>query len=116
AFRLAVDDRLRCAQPRDALERRRHARQLRHALIELDWHGSVFEIAGHSAVGVAGEIELEIERASPLQIAHVDARLAQSLHRGQTHHDARPLDAGLIAASAAVTVAPAAWREIDAFS
>ena len=66
AFGLAVGDRLRRAQPRDALEGRRHARQLRHALIELDRHRGVFEIARHAAVGVAGKIELEVERAAPL--------------------------------------------------
>src|SRR6266571_655140 len=113
-FRFAVDDRFRCAQPRDALEGRRHARQLRHALIELDRHRRVFEIPRHAAVRVAGEIELEIERAAPLQITHIDAGLAQPLHRGQAHHDARPLDAGLVAARATMTVAPAAGREIDA--
>src|SRR5260221_2837010 len=114
AFGLAVDDRLGGAQPRDALEGRRHARQLRHTLIELDRHRGVFEIARHAAVRVTGEVELEIERAAPLQVTHVDARLAQALHRGQAHHDARPLDAGLVAASAAVAIAPAARREIDA--
>src|SRR5262249_12078052 len=40
--------------------------------------------------------------------------LAEPLHRGQAHHDARPLDAGLVAAGAAVAVAPTAGREIDA--
>ena len=48
-----------------------------------------------------------------MQVAHVDAGLAQPLHRGQAHHDARPLDAGLVAAGAAVAVAPAAGRQID---
>jgi len=40
--------------------------------------------------------------------------LSQSLHRGQTDHDARPLDTGLVAAGAAVAVAPAARRKINA--
>ena len=50
-----------------------------------------------------------------MQVAHVDARLAEPLHRGQAHHDARPLDTGLVAAGAAMAVAPTAGREIDAF-
>src|SRR5205823_5729611 len=74
------------------------------------------EVARHAAVGVTGEIEIEIERAAPLQIAHVDARLAQPLHRGEADHHARPLDAGLVAARAAVAVAPASGRKINAFS
>src|SRR5262249_37784333 len=91
-----------------------HAWELWHALVELDRHRGVFQIARHAAVGVAGEIEIEVERTAPLQIAHVYAGLAQPLHRGEAHHDARPLDAGLVAAGAAVAVAPAAGRQIDA--
>src|SRR5262249_47363042 len=72
------------------------------------------QIARHAAVGVAGEIEIEVERAAPLQIAHVAAGLAEPLHGAEAHHHARPLDAGLVAAGAAVAVAPAAGREIDA--
>src|SRR5262245_6990344 len=75
AFGLSVGDRLRCAQPRDALEGRRHAWQLRHALIEFDGQRRVFEIARHAAIRVAGDVTLEIERAPPLQITHVDAWL-----------------------------------------
>src|SRR6202035_900458 len=111
---LAVHDGFRHPDARDALEARIHGRQLRHALIELDRHRGVLEIARHAAVGVAGEIEIEIERAAPLQIAHVDAGLAEALHRREANHHARPLDAGLIAAGAAVAVAPAAGAEIDA--
>src|SRR6185295_7495572 len=51
---------------------------------------------------------------APLQIAHVAAGLAQPLHGRETHHHPRPLDAGLVAAGAAMAVAPAAGREIDA--
>src|SRR6185436_10878290 len=83
-------------------------------LVELDRHRSAFEVARHAAVGITREIEIEVERAAPLQIAHVDAGLAEALHRGQAHHHARPLDAGLVAAGAAVAVAPAAGRQIDA--
>src|SRR5262249_23326516 len=97
-----------------ALEARVHGRQLRHALVELDRHRGVFQVTRHAAVGIAGEIEIEVERAAPLQIAHVDARLAEPLHRREAHHHARPLDAGLVAAGRAMTVAPAAGREIDA--
>src|SRR6202035_3495067 len=111
---LAVHDGFRHPDARDALEARIHGRQLRHALIELDRHRGVLEIARHAAVGVAGEIEIEVERAAPLQVAHVDAGLAETLHRGEAHHHARPLDAGLVAAGAAMAVAPAAGREIDA--
>src|SRR5207302_304416 len=56
----------------------------------------------------------EIERAAPLQIAHVYAGLAKALHSDQTHHHARPLNSGLVAAGAAVAVAPAARCEINA--
>src|ERR1700720_2090159 len=52
--------------------------------------------------------------APPLQGPHVAARLPEPLHRRQAHHHARPLDAGLVAAGAAMTVAPAAGRGIDA--
>ena len=114
AFRLAVGDRLRHPQARDALEARAHGGELRHALIELDRHRGVLEIPRHAAVGIAGEVEIEVERAAPLQIAHVDAGLADALHRREAHHHAGPLDAGLVAAGAAVAVAPAAGREIDA--
>src|SRR4029077_707229 len=114
AFRLAVGDRLRRSQPRDALEGRRHGGQLRHALIERDRQRCAFEIARHATLGIAGEIELEVEWAAPLQVTHVDAGLSEALHRREAHHDPRPLDAGLVAASAAMAVAPAAGREIDA--
>src|SRR5277367_1570152 len=114
ALGLALGDRLRHPDARNALVGRGHGRQLRHALVELDGHRSVFEIAGHAAVGIAWKIEIEIERAAPLQIAHVDAGLAEPLHRRETHHDAGPLDAGLVAAGAAMAVAPAAGREVDA--
>ena len=95
--------------------RRVHRRQLWHALKQLNRHRRLLDIAGHAAVGVAREIEVEIDRGAPLQIAHVDAGLAQSLHRDQAHHGARPLDAGLVAAGAAVAVAPTAAAEISAF-
>ena len=49
-----------------------------------------------------------------MQVAHVDAGLAEALHGGEAHHGARPLDAGLVAAGAAVAVAPAAGCEVDA--
>ncbi len=114
AFRLAVDDRLRQPDARDGLAVGAHRRKLRHALVERDRHGGVLEIARHAAFAVAREVEIEIERAAPLQIAHVDAGLAEPLHRREAHHHARPLDAGLVAAGAAVAVAPAAGREIDA--
>src|SRR5581483_5301385 len=70
----------------------------------------------HAAFGIARKIEIEVDRAAPLQIAHVDAGLAETLHRAEADHDARPLNAGLVAAGAAVAVAPAAGREIDALS
>ena len=114
AFRLAFGDRLGNPDARDGLRIGVHGRQLRHALVELDRHRRVLEIARHAAFGIAGEIEIEVERAAPLQIAHVAAGLAEPLHRGEAHHHARPLDAGLVAAGAAVAVAPAAGREIDA--
>src|SRR6185437_7203507 len=101
---------------RNALERRVDGRQLRHALIKLDRHRGAFEIARHAAIGIAGEIEIEIDRAAPLQIAHIDAGLAEALHGNEAHHDACPLDAGLVAAGAAMAVAPAAGREIDALA
>src|SRR5262249_57187627 len=44
----------------------------------------------------------------------VHARFAEALHGNEANHDARPLNSGLITASAAVTIAPAARREIDA--
>src|SRR5262249_20570285 len=114
AFGFAFGDRLRHPDARDRLPVGIHARELRHALIELDRHGGVLEVARHAAFGVAREIEIEVERAAPLQVAHVAAGLAQPLHGGEAHHHARPLDAGLIAAGAAMAVAPAAGREIDA--
>ena len=91
-----------------------HGRQLRHALVERDRHRGVLQVARHAAFGIAGEVEVEVDRAAPLQIAHVAAGLAEPLHRREAHHHARPLDAGLVAAGAAVAVAPAAGREIDA--
>src|SRR5690606_13939832 len=75
-----------------------------------------FDVAGHAAFGVTGEIEIQVDRAAPLQVAHVDAGLAETLHRDQADHGARPLDAGLVAAGAAVTVAPAAGRKIGALA
>ncbi len=115
-FGLAVENRLRHEDARDALIVRIHGRQLRHALIELDRHRGIFEIARHAAVGIAGEIEIEVDRRAPLQITHVDAGLAEALHGNEAHHDARPGNAGLITAGAAVAVAPAAGREIDALT
>ena len=112
----AVEDRFRHEDARDFLKAGIHGRQLRHALIEGDRHRGVFKIARHAAFGITGEVELEIERATPLQISHVDAGLAEPLHRGEAHHHARPLDAGLVAAGAAVAVAPAAGRQIDALA
>ena len=114
ALRLAVGDRLRQPDARDLLAVGVHGRQLRHALVERDRHRGVLQVARHAAFGVAGEIEIEIDRRAPLQVAHVAAGLAEPLHRREAHHHARPLDAGLVAAGAAVAVAPAAGREIDA--
>ena len=116
AFGFAVDDRFRHEDARNALAVGVHGRQLRHALVELDRHRGVFQIARHAAVGVAGEIEIKVERRAPLQVAHVDAGLAEPLHGDEADHHARPLHAGLVAAGAAVAVAPAAGREIDALS
>src|SRR5262245_10413366 len=113
AFGLPFSDRLRHPDARDGLPVRVHRRQLRHALIELDRQRRVFEVARHAALGIAGEIEIEVERAAPLQIAHVAAGLADTLHGREAHHHARPRDAGLVAAGAAVAIAPAAGREID---
>src|SRR5262249_58644654 len=48
------------------------------------------------------------------RMPRVAARVPEPLHGGQAHHDARPWDAGLVAAGAAMAVAPAAGREIDA--
>ena len=114
AFGLALDDRLRHEDARDALAVGVHGRQLRHALVELDRHRGVFQIARHAAVGIAGEIEIEVDRRAPLQIAHIDAGLAETLHGDEADHHARPLNAGLVAAGAAMAVAPAAGRQIDA--
>src|SRR5688572_20860753 len=114
ALRLSFGDRLRHPDARNGLAVGVHGRQLRHALVELDRHRRVLEVARHAAFGIAGEIEIEVERAAPLQVAHVAAGLAEPLHRRQAHHYARPLDAGLVAAGAAMAVAPAAGREIDA--
>ena len=116
AFGFAFGDRFRHPDARDRLAVGVHGRQLRHALVELDRHRRVLEIARHAAFGIAGEIEIEVERAAPLQVAHVAAGLAEPLHRREAHHHARPLDAGLVAAGAAVAVAPAAGREIDALA
>ena len=66
ALGLAVDDRLRDEDARDALTVGIHGRQLRHALVELDRHRRVFQIARHAAVGIAGEIEIEVDRRSPI--------------------------------------------------
>src|SRR5262249_41746731 len=114
ALRLAVHHRLRHPDARDRLGVGADRRQLWHALVELDRHRGILEVARHAAVGVAREIEIEVERAAPLQIAHVDAGLAQPLHGCEAHHHARPLDAGLVAAGAAVAIAPSAGRQIDA--
>src|ERR1700683_2363347 len=114
ALGLAVDDRLGHPDARDALEARVHGRQLRHALVELDRHRGVFQIARHAAVGIAGEIEIEVDRRAPLQIAHIDAGLAEALHGGEADHDARPRNAGLVAAGAALAGAPAAGGQIGA--
>src|SRR5262249_11337840 len=114
ALGLPFGDRLRHPDARDRLPIGIHTRQLRHALIELYRHGGVLEVARHAAFRIAGEIEIEVERAAPLQIAHVAAGFAQPLHGRKAHHHARPLDAGLIAAGAAMAVAPAAGGEIDA--
>ena len=114
AFRLALENRLGEIDARNLLQRRVHGRQLRHALIQLDRERGRFEIARHAAIGIAGEIEIEVDRGAPLQVPHIDAGLAQSLHRDEAHHRARPLDAGLVAAGAAMAVAPAAAGEISA--
>src|SRR5262249_18640453 len=115
AFRLALDDCLRHPDARDGLRIGVHGRKLRHTLVELDRHRRVLEVARHAAFGVTWEIEIEIEWAAPLQVAHVAAGLAEPLHGREAHHHARPLDAGLVAAGAAVAVAPAAGRKIDTF-
>src|SRR6516225_5378765 len=103
-----VDDGFRQINPWNPLLRRIHRRELRHALEKLDSHRSLLNVTRHAAVGIAREVEIEIDRGAPLQIAHVDARLAETLHGDQAHHSARPLNAGLVAACAAMAVAPAA--------
>src|SRR5207248_2007750 len=113
-LRLAVGDRLRHPDARNLLTVGTHGRQLRHALIERDRHRGVLKVARHAAFGVAGEIEIKVDRRAPLQVAHVAAGLAETLHRREAHHHAGPLDAGLVATGATVAVAPAAGREIDA--
>src|SRR5207344_108634 len=79
-----------------------------------DRQRGVLQVARHASFGITGEVEIEIDRRAPLQVAHVAPGLTEALHRRQAHHHARPLDAGLVAAGAAVAVAPAAGREIDA--
>src|SRR5262249_8779596 len=100
----------------NALAVRVHGQQLRHALIDLDRHRRVLEVARHAAFAVAREIEIEVDRTAPLQVSHVDAGLAEALHGHQAHHDARPGDSGLVAAGAAVAVAPAAGRQVNALA
>ena len=112
AFGFAVDDRFGQLHPRNDLRIRVDRKQLRHALVQLHAHAGVVYIAGHATIGVAGEIEIEIVRRTPLQIAHIDAGLAEPLHRDQADHRPRPLNPGGISARAAVTVAPGAGAEI----
>ena len=70
------------------------------------------QVAGHAPFGVAREIEIGVHRRAPLEVAHVDARLADTLHGDQADHHPGPLDAGGVAARPAVAVAPAAGAEI----
>ena len=114
ALGFAFRDRLGHEDARDALAVGIHGRHLRHALVKVDRHRGVLQIAGHAAVGIAGEIEIEVDRRAPLQVADIDAGLAQPLHGGEADHHAGPWNAGRVAAGAAVAVAPAAGRQIDA--
>ena len=112
AFGLALEDRLGEEQARDLLARRIHGRQLRHALEQFHRHGGVFHVSRHAAFCVAREIEIEIDRRAPLQVAEVDARFAEPLHGHQADADPGPLDAGGIAACPAMAGAPAAGAEV----
>ena len=105
-------DSLRQFQPRNHLGGRVHGRQLRHALIQLNSEAGMVQVSGHAAVCVTGEIKVKIHRCSPLQVANVNTRLAQALHRDQAHHGASPLDAGGVAAGTAVPIAPSANPEV----
>ena len=55
---------------------------------------------------------MQIKRRRPLQIAQIDARLADTLHGHEADHGARPLNACGIAAGAAIAVAGATSGEI----
>ncbi len=114
ALGLAVEDRLGELHARNLLARGVDGGQLRHALEQLHRHGGVLHVARHAALGVAGEVEVEVDRRAPLQVAEVDAGLAEALHRHQAYAHARPLDASGVAARAAVAGAPAARAEVGA--
>src|SRR5664280_2758174 len=68
-FGLAIDDRLGNSQAGDALCHRVHADQMRHALVEADGNGAAFDVAGEPTLGVAREVEVEVDRRASLQKA-----------------------------------------------
>ena len=112
AFGFAVDDRFGQLHPRNDLRIRVYRQQLRHPLIQLHTHPRVVYVARHAAVGIAWKVEIEVVGRAPLQIAHVDAGLAEPLHRDEADHRARPLNPGGISAGAAVAVAPGAGAQV----
>jgi hypothetical protein len=101
ALALAVDDRVGEALPRDHLLHRIHRQHVRHALVVVDRGRRPDQVTRDAALGIAGEVEREVERRAPLQIAEIDSRLAPALHRHHQDHAARPLRARRRAARAA---------------
>ncbi len=115
AFGLAVQDRFGNAQARNTLADRIHRDQMRHPLVEADRDGVALDVAGEAALGITREIEVEIDGRAVLQAAEIDAGLAETLHRHQQHHRARPLRTRRRAIGAAERRALAAAGEVGAF-
>src|SRR5690349_5118778 len=98
---MALDDGLRDPLAWDELAHGGHAEDVRHPLVVVDRVAGPLQLARYATIGIAGEIELVVNRRAELQTAHVDAALSETAHGHQHHHAARPLLTGSTAPGAA---------------
>src|SRR4029077_5153438 len=91
---VAFDNRLRDPLARDELAHGVHAEDVRHPLVVVDRVAGPLQLARYATIGIAGEIELVVDRRAELQAAHVDAGLSETAHGHQHHHATRPLLTG----------------------
>ena len=74
--------------------------------------GAVRQVAGHTAFGIAGEIEVKVEWGAKLQVTEVRTGAAHSLHGAENGHHSGPLHTHRSTTGTANTTAPATCAEI----